>query len=117
VTHWEVVPAIRFATNGVVRFTIATGFGLHDSIVSADLHTIDDKGQAVSASAKGSGLSATWLVDLGLQIDIGAVFLEIAGNFDTYGVGTARDDNTDARFFLESPSTRGGLRVGLGFQF
>ena len=117
VTHWEVVPAVRFATNGTVRFTVATGFGLHGSIVSADLHTLDDKGQAVTASAKGSGLSATWLVDLGLQIDIGPLFLEIAGNFDTYGVGTTRDDGTNARFFLESPSTRGGLRGGLGFQF
>jgi hypothetical protein len=115
VTHWEVVPAIRFAAGRAVRFTIATGFGLHGSIASADIHTIELKD--VETTYKGSGLSATWLVDLGLQIDIGPVFLEIAGNFDTYGVGTTRDDTTNARFFLESPSTRGGLRIGLGFQF
>jgi hypothetical protein len=52
-----------------------------------------------------------------MQIDVGSVFLEIVGAFDTYGVGTARDDSTNDRFFLASPSTRGGLRGGLGFQF
>jgi hypothetical protein len=52
-----------------------------------------------------------------MQIDIGSVFLEIVGVFDTYGVGTTRDDSTNDRFFLASPSTRGGVRVGLGLQF
>ena len=116
VTHWELVPNLRFATSGPVRFTAATGFGLHGTSVSADIHTATGLA-GMQNTYKGSGLSATWLVDLGLQIDIGSVFLEIAGVFDTYGVGTTRDDQTDERFFLASPSTRGGLRVGLGFQF
>jgi hypothetical protein len=116
VTHWELVPNLRFATTGPVRFTIATGFGVHDTNVSAEIHTATGT-FSMQNTYKGSGLSATWLVDLGLQIDIGAVFLEIAGNFDTYGVGTTRDDTTNQRFFLASPSTRGALRVGLGFQF
>lgn len=116
VTHWELAPNLRFATTGPVRFTIATGFGVHDTNVSADIHTATGT-SGMQNTYKGSGFSATWLVDLGLQIDIGSVFLEIAGNFDTYGVGTTRDDTTDQRFFLSSPSTRGGLRVGVGFQF
>ena len=115
VTHWEAVPVLRFATNGSVRFTVGTGFGVHGTIVSADIHTVALKD--VQNTYKGSGISATWLVDLGLQIDIGSMFLELAGIFDTYGVGTTRDDKTDERFFLASPSTRGGVRVGLGFQF
>ncbi|MDB5217438.1 MAG: hypothetical protein JWO86_5365 [Myxococcaceae bacterium] len=116
VTHFELVPALRFVTNGAVRFTVGTGVGLHDTIVSADIHTATGLNGAQSTH-KSYGLSATWLVDLGMQIDIGPTFLEIVGVFDTYGVGTARDDRTNARFFLASPSTRGGLRVGLGLQF
>lgn len=116
-THWELAPVLRFATNGVVKFTVGTGIGVHGSIVSADIHVIDPQGRDMQNTYKGSGISATWLVDLGLQIDIGPTFLEIAGIFDTYGVGTTRDNDTNERFFLESPSTRGGLRIGLGFQF
>ena len=116
VTHWEVVPALRFATSGPVRFTAGTGVGVHGTIVSADIKTASGL-TGTETTHKGSGISATWLVDLGMQIDIGPVFLEIAGVFDTYGVGTARDDKTNDRFFLASPSTRGGLRVGLGLQF
>jgi hypothetical protein len=115
VTHWELVPALRFATNGPVRFTLATGVGLHGMIVSADIHTTT--GLTDTSTHKGSGLSATWLVDLGMQFDIGPVFLEFVGVFDTYGVGTTRDDSTNDRFFLASPSTRGGVRAGLGLQF
>lgn len=116
VTHWELVPGLRFATNGPVRFTLGTGVGVHGMIVSADIHTATGLA-GMQTTHKGSGISATWLVDLGMQIDIGSMFLEISGVFDTYGVGTTRDDSTDDRFFLASPSTRGGLRVGVGFQF
>jgi hypothetical protein len=116
VTHWEVVPALRFATSGPVRFTMGTGIGLHGTIVSADIKTAGGL-SGMQSTHNASGLSATWLVDLGMQIDIGPTFLEIAGIFDTYGVGTVRDDKTHDRFFLASPSTRGGLRVGLGLQF
>jgi hypothetical protein len=116
VTHWEVVPALRFATNGPVRFTVGTGVGVHGTFVSADIKTAGGL-TGMHSTHKASGLSATWLVDLGMQIDIGPVFLELAGIFDTYGVGTVRDDTTHDRFFLASPSTRGGLRVGLGLQF
>ena len=116
VTHWEIVPALRFTTNGPVRFTLGTGVGVHGTFVSADIHTAAGL-TGMQSTHKASGLSATWLVDLGMQIDIGPVFLEVAGIFDTYGVGTVRDDTTHDRFFLASPSTRGGLRVGLGLQF
>ena len=110
------MPNLRFTTNGPVRFTAATGFGVHGTSVSADINTATGL-TGMQSTYSGSGLSATWLVDLGLQIDIGSVFLEIAGVFDTYGVGTTRDDTTDERLFLASPSTRGAMRVGLGFQF
>jgi hypothetical protein len=116
VVHWQITPMLRFATLGGVRFTAATGFGAHGLIVDADIHT----GTATAAKSftrKGSGVAASWLVDLGMQFDLGPVFLEAVAFFDMHGVGTARDDDTNQRFFLSSPGTRAGLRVGLGISF
>lgn len=116
VVHWQVAPLIRFATLGSVRFTAATGIGAHGLIADADVHTLRATA-AKSATLKGSGIAASWLVDLGLQFDVGAFFLEAVGFFDMHGVGTTRENDSNQRMFLSSPGTRAGIRVGLGIQF
>ena len=72
---------------------------------------------ALRATKKGSGVAASWLVDLGMQIDVGSLFLEGAVFLDLHGVGTTREDASNERMFLSSPGTRAGIRLGLGIPF
>lgn len=116
VVHWQITPMVRFATVGKVRFTAATGFGAHGLVVDADINT-GAAAAAKSFTRKGSGVAGSWLLDLGLQIDVGSLFLEAVAFFDMHGVGTTRDSDTNERMFLSSPGTRTGLRVGLGIPF
>jgi hypothetical protein len=116
VIHWQVTPGLRFATGGAVRFTMATGVGMHGLIADADIATVEGV-TPVRTTHKGSGVAASWLVDMGLQVDIGSLFLEAVAFFDMHGVGTTRDDNSNDRLFLGSPGTRAGIRAGVGIQF
>jgi hypothetical protein len=116
VVHWQLTPALRFATMGAVRFTGATGFGVHGLVAQADLQT--GAGTAAKGlTIEGSGVAASWLLDLGMQVDLAALFLEAAAFFDVHGVGTTRDNGSDQRMFLSSPGTRAGVRVGVGIPF
>lgn len=112
VTHWQLTPVARFTTPGKVRFTAATGFGVHGSSVRSE---VVRAGQV--QTKRGSGVSASWLLDLGMQFDVGPIFLEAAVFFDVHGVGPTEDDETGRRFFHASPSTRGGVRLGLAVPF
>jgi hypothetical protein len=116
VVHWQLTPMVRFATIGSVRFTVATGFGAHGLIVDADL-TTGTGATGSSFKRKGSGVAASWLVDLGMQLDVGSLFIEAMAFFDMHGVGTTRETETNQRMFLSSPGTRAGVRAGLGIQF
>lgn len=120
ITHWMLMPGLRFATEGGVRFTMGTGLGVSGR--SAELNLPDTKApgaptgnkQTVSGNAVGVG----WLFDLGLQFDLGAsLFLEAAAFLDMHGVGAVRDESNGERLFYSSPATRLGGRVGLGIQF
>jgi hypothetical protein len=71
----------------------------------------------VQASHKGSGVAASWLLDMGMQLDVGPLFLEGVAFFDMHGVGTTRDNDTNERLLYSSPGTRAGVRIGLGIQF
>lgn len=118
VLHWQVTPGVRFATTGSVRFMLASGIGLHGLSVQAEIRAkrgVNDP--EMTSSHKGTGLSAAWLNDIGMQIDIGSLFLEGAAFFTLHGVGTARDKDTGDRFFYSSPGFRAGVRVGLGIPF
>jgi hypothetical protein len=117
VIHWQLTPALRITTIGPLRFTASTGVGLHGLSVSSDINTVNTAGVPVPQTFKGSGVAASWLVDLGLQFDVGSLFLEAATFFDMHGVGTTREEVTNARMFLSSPGFRGGIRGGLGIQF
>ena len=116
VIHWQLTPGLRFATAGAIRFTTAMGVGVHGMSVNAEINTVDG-GKSTSRTVKGSGASASWLADIGIQFDVGSLFLEAAGFADVHGVGTTRDNASDERIFLSSPSTRVGARVGLGIPF
>lgn len=118
VTHWQVTPALRFTTTGKVRVTMGTGLGVHGLAVEAEVPVVEEPGGFPRAQdRRASGIGASWLVDLGVQFDVGSVFLEFAGFLDMHGVGTTEDDTTGARVFLSSPSTRYGLRLGIGIPF
>ena len=121
ILHWQVTPMLRFATVGWIRFTTATGFGVHGLVVDADIATKMTSSTMPATTSRathtGSGVSASWLVDLGMQFDVGPLFLEAVAFFDMHGVGTTRDDVTNERLLYSSPGTRAGIRVGLGIQF
>lgn len=116
IVHWQLTPMLRFATIGRIRFTTATGVGVHGLVVDADIAT-KSLGNSVRATHKGSGVAASWLVDLGMQFDVGPLFLEAVAFFNMHGVGTTRDNETNERMLYSSPSTRAGVRLGLGIQF
>jgi hypothetical protein len=122
VVHWQLTPGLRFTTIGPVRFTAATGLGLHGLSVDAKINTTMTTATGTTVAAmpvdrKGSGVSASWLVDLGIQFDVGSLYLEAVAFFDMHGVGTTREETSNARMFLSSPGFRGGLRAGLGISF
>jgi hypothetical protein len=115
VVHWQFTSGLRFTTGGSFRFTTGLGFGVHGLSVSAQVFPADRLSNSVNMS--GSGLSASGLGDMGMQLDVGAIFLEAVGFVDVHGVGAVREDATNQRMFLSSPSTRAGVRIGLGIPF
>ncbi len=116
VIHWQLTPGLRFSTPGGIRFIGAMGVGLHGQVVDASIVTTEGTVTA-TRNVKGSGVSASWLGEVGIQFDVGPLFIEGTGFLDVHGVGTTRDDATNQRLFLSSPSTRSGIRLGLGIPF
>jgi hypothetical protein len=113
VVHWQLTPTLRFMTPDKVRFTAATGFGVHGLGVESKLAR-----PGSTLTKKGQGVGFSWLIEAGMQADMGPLFLELAIFLDVHGVGSVRDDDApEGRLFYASPSTRGGLRVGLGIPF
>lgn len=112
ITHFQVTPELRFSTAGKVRFTTATGVGLHGNAISASLA----RSSPSREDKDGSSLTASWLMDAGIQFDVGSLILEGAGFVDVRGVGSVRDDDGN-RLLLDSPAARLGVRFGLGFSF
>jgi hypothetical protein len=109
VGHWQLTPMLRFMTPGKIRFTAATGFGVHGLVVESK---VAQRGNTLTKN--GSGVGFSWLTDAGMQFGVGPLFLEVALFLNVHGVGAVRDDDPpEARFFYASPATRGGLRVGL----
>ena len=116
VIHWQVTPGLRFATAGSVRFTTGMGAGIHGLSVTSQLDTTEG-GKSSSVTLKGSGIAGSWLIDLGMQLDVGSVFLEGLVFANVLGVGTTREDSSNQRMLLSSPSTRFGIRAGVGIPF
>lgn len=113
VAHWQLTPMARFLTPGKVRFTAATGFGVHGLAVESKIAQVGS-----TLTKKGSGIGFSWVLDAGIQADAGPVFLEGVLFVDVHGTGPVRDDDPpEARFLYASPATRGGLRLGLGIPF
>ncbi len=116
VIEWQLTPGLRFATGGNTRFTTGMGVGIHGLSVTSELNTTDGSKNSV-ATLKGNGFAGSWLIDLGMQVDVSSIFLEGVVFADLHGVGTTRDDSTNQRMLLSSPSTRFGIRVGVGIPF
>lgn len=113
VGHWQLTPMARFVGPGKVRFTGGAGFGVHGLAVQSRLAQ-----QGSTLTKQGQGVGFSLLLDAGMQVDAGPVFLELAAFVNVHGVGAVRDDDPpEGRFFYASPATRGGLRVGLGIPF
>ncbi|AKU98672.1 hypothetical protein AKJ09_05336 [Labilithrix luteola] len=111
-SQFQVTPLLRFSTAGKVRFTTATGVGVHGNSISASLvQTFPSR-----VDKDGSSLTASWLMDAGIQFDLGSIFLEGAGFVDVNGIGSVRDSEGH-RLLLDSPAARLGARFGLGFSF
>jgi hypothetical protein len=113
-THVQLLPMLRFQTPGKVRFTAGAGIGLH--WLSVERKPTATTTTPVSSS-KASGIAAVFLLDSGVQFDVGPLFLEAVLYLSTYGVGSANVDGTDRRGLLDSPAVQAGLRVGLGIPF
>ena len=105
IRHYEAMPMLRVVTPGAVRFEAATGFGVHRLSVESDRKS-------------GAGTNASWRAEAGVQLDLGAVFLEALLFVDVHGVGSVRDDDPPAeRLLYASPAARGGARLGIGLPF
>ncbi len=116
-THWQITPLARFNSDGKkTRFVAGAGLGLHGIAVEED--PVDAKASATfGPTRKGSAVTASLLLDAGVQFDIGPAFIEPAGFFDFHGVGTVRDDQTQVRMLEDSPGLRWGLRIAIGVGF
>jgi hypothetical protein len=109
--HWQITPGIRWHTPGKVRFVLGTGVGLHGVSVNAKVPIpgrIDER--------TGKGVAFSWLADVGMQIQLGGVSLEIVAFTDVHGIGPVRDPSGN-RLLLSSPAVRGGGRIGVMIPF
>lgn len=118
VTEVVLAPMVRFSTPGSARFVAAIGFGAQMGFAKAKVPLPVQQPTAGGPTTEptGRGISGTAQADLGLQVDVGPVFLEGLLFGDLYGVG-AIEDNQDRRLFLASPGVRYGLRLGVGIPF
>lgn len=115
ITIARLMPVVRLTTPGKVRFVAGAGFGL--AVTSVDAKVVNG---AATDPRKASGAGMSWLVDSGLQLDVGPVFMEGVLFLDIHGTAGPRGDTPtldDARFLQASPAVRGGLRLGLGIPF
>lgn len=111
VDHWQLVPMIRFATAGKVRLTTGAGAGVQH--LSLDSRVYENPG---TRDVRGSGTAFTWLLDIGMAVDVGPVFLEGVFMGSLVDTKPVRDDQ-GRRLLLDSPGTRIGFRLGLGVPF
>jgi hypothetical protein len=113
--HWQLTPGLRFSSSGPVRFTSGMGFGIH-GVTAIVTEPTPSSPNTVDRKAHGTAFS--FFLDVGVQFDVGLVWIETLLFLDTHGVGPVRDEAApNDRFIFSSPATRGGLRLGLGVPF
>lgn len=123
VFHWMLMPMVRFQTPGKVRFAAGTGIGVHglalENKLASTVTTTNDVGVTTAQpnSTKASGIAAAWLLDAGVQFDMGPIWLEAMLFLNVHGVGPVEENVTSRRALLDSPGIRSGLRLGLGIPF
>lgn len=112
ISHWVLMPAIRFQTPGKVRFMSGMGLGLQGLSLKNE-----PRDGALGATTEAGGVAFAWLIDAGAQFDVGPIFMEAAVFLNLHGVGSVEEDVSGRRALLASPAFRSGLRVGLGMPF
>lgn len=116
ISHVQLTAMMRYMSLGHVRFMIGSGLGPSITTVETKFQKVTSSG-AGTQTIKGSGFAFAWLLDLGMQFDVGPIFIEPALFVDVYGVGPTRDPGTTDRLLRSSPAARYGARFGLGFPF
>lgn len=111
-TYLDLGPAVRFQSPGrVLRGFGAAGLALEVTSVNGNVK--DLAGNAYHL--KGAGLSGAFTLEGGASFALGPHFFFDLGPFVTlYGSGAAKEDSTKARFFLDSPAARLGVRAQVG---
>ena len=110
ITYGAIGPEFRVHSPGkVVRVILGTGFGIEGVGVTVNNSPVK------SGTQKGGGVEGLWLLEGGAQLRLGSrMFIESDLFFDVSGDGSIKDNSSSARYFADSPVTRGGLRVFLG---
>ena len=109
VLTWALAPELRFHTLGKLRFITGVAVGIEGQRVTARL---EDPARSVSAV----GAGAIGLVEIGAQLELGRWILELDGLVDLHGVGSATTSE-EKLTFIDSPASRAGVRLMLGYQF
>lgn len=122
VVHWMIAPMIRFQTAGKVRFITGLGVGVHGMSFKNEpqaitLTTNGTTATPAGATIEGKGVAFAWLLDAGVQFDLGPLFMEVAAYANFHGVGNVEEDLSGRRAFLASPGYRIGPRIALGIPF
>ena len=110
ITYGAIGPEFRVHSPGkVVRVILGTGFGLEGVGVTVN------NPPGSSQTKKGGGVEGLWLLEGGAQFRLGPrMFIETDLFFEVSGDGSIKDNTSSARYFEDSPLTRGGLRAFLG---
>ena len=108
ITYGAIGPEFRVHSPGkVVRVILGTGFGLEGVGI-----TVNNLG---GATKKAGGVEGLWLLEGGTQFRLGSrMFIETDLFFDVSGDGSIKDNGSSARYFVDSPVTRAGLRAFFG---
>lgn len=111
-TYGQIGPELKIHSVGKFQLFAGTGLGLEvDSVALNNLAS-----NVNSGPTKGVGVEGAWLLEGGAQLYFAdrfffqaAIFLDVSGN------GNIQDSSSTARYFVNGPWTRGGLRLQFGF--
>jgi hypothetical protein len=113
VAYFELGPALRLRSKGkTFRAIGGVAAGLEVESVTAKVKDLNLK----EVTQKGAGVTGCFLFEAGFQLYVSKrAFIELDGFYNVYGVGAATTSG-GARFFLDSPESRGGVRTMIGLE-
>jgi hypothetical protein len=116
-TYGQLGPEIKIHSVGKFQLFAGTGLGLEvDSVALNNLASNAGGFGTNNGPTKGAGVEGAWLLEGGAQLYVAdrfffqaSIFLDVSGN------GNINDSSSGARYFLDGPWSRGGLRLQFGF--